>query len=79
MLNKTYNVPKDELEDVLNSLITNNNIYTDNKEVTVLSLNIFNINNIDYVDSLLCAYSKIEGLHIETYDKKLEKCLNNYK
>ncbi len=76
VLNKTYNVPKDKLETILVDFIGNINIYTDNKEVTILSLKIFNDKNIDFVDSLLCAYKKIENIHVETFDKKLIKCLN---
>lgn len=75
VLNKTYNVPKSEVAVTLKDLLTNTNIESDSKEVVSLALEIFESKNIDFVDSLLCAYNKISKLEIVTFDKKLNKCL----
>ena len=46
-----------------------------NKKVINKSLEIFALKNIDYMDSLLCAYNHVENVKIETFDKKLKKNL----
>ncbi len=75
VLNKTYNVPKDLLKNVLIDLLNNSNINVEAKDIIIESLNIFNEKNIDFIDSLLCAYGKILNYKIATFDKKLIKCL----
>ncbi len=38
------------------------------------ALRLYAEKNLDFVDSLLCSYSRVEGARIETFDKKLGKC-----
>jgi predicted nucleic-acid-binding protein len=47
----------------------------DSKEVIILAFEIFETKNIDFVDSLLCACSKVLKINVVTFDKKLTKCL----
>lgn len=75
VLNKTYKVPKNILSAVLKEFIANSNIHSDSKEVINLSLDIFESKNIDFVDSLLCAYNKILKYEIISFDKKLKMCI----
>jgi predicted nucleic-acid-binding protein len=78
VLNKTYNVPKTEVATTLKNLLESDNIEIDSKEVIFLALEMFASENIDFVDSLLCAYNKISAYKVVTFDKKLNKCLNGH-
>jgi predicted nucleic-acid-binding protein len=75
VLNKTYQVPKCEIANILKEFISINDIEVDSKEVLILAFEIFEIKNIDFVDSLLCAYSKVLKINVVSFDKKLNKCL----
>ena len=75
VLNKTYKVPKNEIANILKELISINDIEVDSKEVIILAFEIFDTKNIDFVDSLLCAYSKVLKINVVSFDKKLNKCL----
>lgn len=75
VLNKTYQVPKSEIANILKELLSSNTVEVDSKEVIILALEIFNTKNIDFVDSLLCAYGKLLKISVVSFDKKLNKCL----
>jgi len=70
-----YSISKIDISDMLISLISFDNISTLDDEVTVKTFEIFKEKNIDFVDCLLCAYSKNDT--IKTFDKKLLKCIEN--
>lgn len=53
-----------------------NNIHFESKEIVILALNIFENQNIDFVDALLCSYEKLKNFEIVSFDKKLNKCLD---
>ena len=38
-------------------------------------LDILKAKNIDFIDALLCAKSKILGYEVRSFDKDIEKCL----
>lgn len=75
VLNKTYQVPRSEIANILKELLSINDIEVDSKEVIILAFEIFQTKNIDFVDSLLCAYSKVLKINVVSFDKKLNKCL----
>lgn len=75
VLNKTYQVPKSEIANILKELLSMETIEVDSKEVISLALEIFGTKNIDFVDSLLCAYSKLLKINVVSFDKKLNNCL----
>lgn len=75
VLNKTYQVPKNEIANILKELLSLNTIEVDSREVINLALDIFETKNIDFVDSLLCAYSKLLKTNVVSFDKKLNKCM----
>jgi len=74
VLNKTYQVPKNEVTNILKELISYSNIEVESKKVIILALDIFETKNIDFVDSLLCAYSKLLNFNVVSFDRKLNKC-----
>ncbi len=76
VLNKTYKVPKKTVRLILQELLLNDNIQVDSKDVSNLAFEIFEVKNIDFVDALLCSYSKILRYEVVSFDKKLNKCMD---
>ena len=76
VLNKTYKVEKQKLRKILTDFTEVNNIHFESKEIVILALNIFENQNIDFVDALLCSYEKLKNFEIVSFDKKLNKCLD---
>jgi predicted nucleic-acid-binding protein len=74
---KFYKIDKNHVVKILEELLNHRNIKIQDKEITLKALYLFKINNIDFVDCLLCAYS--EKLDILSFDKKLNKCVKETK
>ena len=51
------------------------NISVSNKKIIKEAFEIFKTKNLDFVDCLLCAYSKKD--EIITFDKKLNRCIRD--
>ena len=75
VLSKTYQVKRKDIKDTLINLINRENIYINESTVIIKSLEIFASKNIDYIDCLLCAYHHVKNKKVETFDKKVLKCL----
>jgi len=74
VLGGIYNIPKEEISLKLITLLSQTNVSSlDN--IAIEALDIFIDKNIDFVDALLCAYSKNDK--IRTFDKKLLRCIDN--
>ncbi|MEA2029608.1 MAG: PIN domain-containing protein [Campylobacterota bacterium] len=73
VLSGVYKISKENIAFQLSELIRFKNINTSNQEVLLKALDIFQDKNLDFVDCLLCAYSKEDT--IITFDKKLNKCI----
>ncbi len=74
VLGGVYDIPQEEISLQLITLLSQENVNSlDN--VAIEALQIFVDKKIDFVDALLCAYSKND--EIRTFDKKLLKCINN--
>lgn len=73
VLEKVYKVPKKNIHEALSTLIRYPNIQTNNKDIFIQAIYIFQSMNIDFVDSLLVAYNHQTNATIYTYDKKLKK------
>ncbi len=65
-----YKISKEDIANQLIELISFENIITSNDDIVINSLKIFKDKNLDFVDCLLCAYSKQD--EIVTFDKKLK-------
>ena len=74
VLNGVYDIPKKEISLKLIELLNQENVNSV-EGITIEALMIFVDKNIDFVDALLCAYSKKD--EIRTFDKKLLKCIRN--
>ncbi|RBQ31013.1 pilus assembly protein [Arcobacter sp. FW59] len=72
-----YNIPKKDICEMLIQLISFENIQVENKSALIDTIKIFKDKSLDFVDCLLCIYSKED--EIKTFDKKLLKCIDTYK
>jgi predicted nucleic-acid-binding protein len=62
--------------DSLRNLLAYSNIATHDRSILVEALKVYSEIKIDFVDSLLFAYSKIGGHTVFTFDKKLNQMLD---
>jgi predicted nucleic-acid-binding protein len=69
-----YKISKQDIASELVKLVNFENISVSNLEIVQQALEIFKEKNIDFVDSLLCAYSRED--EIVTFDKKLNECIS---
>ena len=69
-----YKVSKPTISDVLSRFLILPTISTNNTPVAIEALRLYAEKGFDFVDSLLCGYSRIDGVIVETFDKKLIKC-----
>jgi predicted nucleic-acid-binding protein len=77
VLEKFYKIERSVIVDKLVKLIEMDNIYNFDKHFVLKALEIYKSQNLDFVDTLLCAYSEID--EIVTFDKKLLKCIDKIK
>ncbi|WP_270168162.1 PIN domain-containing protein [Paenibacillus sp. SYP-B4298] len=76
VLEKVYKVERVNIFDALQNLLTYSNITTHDKNMLIEALKVYSEIKIDFVDSLLFAYSKIGGHTVFTFDKKLNQMLD---
>ncbi len=77
VLNKVYNVEKNNIFNVILQLINMDGVYFQNKGTIELAFKTYSKRNFDIVDCLLFAYYKNENLDIRTFDKKLGKLIKD--
>ena len=73
VLLKVYKVERDDISNSLINFLKYDNIILNDKKDIIKSLKIFQTQNLDFVDCILCAKSK--QYEIKTFDKKLNKCI----
>lgn len=73
VLEKVYKIPKQDISNVLRILFGRNNIEFFDKKIILTSLEFYQKYNLDYADSLLITYNKVQNAEIITFDKKLKK------
>jgi len=69
-----YGVPREKIGSTLELFIASHDVSTNNRPVLLEALKLYTDKGIDFVDSLLCAYHRVDRHEIETFDKKLGKC-----
>lgn len=77
VLEKVYHVERLHIFDSLQNLLSYSNITTHDKNILSHALKVYSEIKIDFVDSLLFAYSQIGGHTVFTFDKKLNKLLDD--
>jgi predicted nucleic acid-binding protein len=73
VLVKFYKLPKSEVITDLKRLIVLKGVVGD-KVLLLEALNIINDRNIDFVDALICAKSRLQGYKKLSFDKDIKRC-----
>jgi predicted nucleic-acid-binding protein len=76
MLEKVHKVDRPLIYDSLSNLLAYSNISAYDRNILVEALKVYSEIKIDFVDSLLFAYSTIGGHTVYTFDKKLNQMLD---
>ena len=74
VLTKFYKLPKEEVIDDLKTILALNGVVNANKPILFETLNVLENKNIDFVDAMICAKSKLEGFGKLSFDDDLKKC-----
>jgi len=73
VLEKVYEIPRIEISEALRKLFEYSNIMLAEPMVIVESLQISEIENIDFVDAVLVSYHRVHNYVIHSFDKKINK------
>ena len=74
VLTKFYKLPKNEVIADLKTILALDGVVNNDKIILFETLNIIESKNIDFVDSLICAKSRLQGYGYLSFDKDLKKC-----
>jgi len=74
VLTKFYKLPKNEVINDLKTILALNGVVNSDKPILYETLNIIETKNIDFVDALICAKSKLQGFKKLSFDNDLKKC-----
>ncbi len=74
VLTKFYKLPKNEVITDLKTILSLNGVVNSDKTILFETLSILETRNIDFVDALICAKSKLQGYGKLSFDKDLKKC-----
>jgi len=74
VLTKFYKLPRNSVITDLKTILTLNGVVNGNKTILYEALNIIENKNIDFVDALICAKSKLQGFGKLSFDADVEKC-----
>lgn len=77
ILSKLYKISKKEIAEVLTEFLKIKGIKVQDKEVLLDAFKIFENRNLNFVDCLLCAYSR--KYQVVSFDNKLNKCIESFK
>ena len=74
VLTKFYKLPKQDVISDLKNILALEGVVNSDKIILFETLNLMDIKNIDFVDALICAKSKLQGYGKLSFDKDIEKC-----
>ncbi len=77
VLEKVYQVEREEIQNSLLELFSYNNIQVNDLEVITEALKFYVKKKLDFVDAILYAYYKVRKYNVYTFDKKLSKLLDS--
>jgi predicted nucleic-acid-binding protein len=77
VLNKVYKVDRESIRQLVCDILYVRNAVIPNMKIIESALQIFAMENLDFVDCILISYAKIEGYKIISFDQKLNKYYNN--
>jgi predicted nucleic-acid-binding protein len=71
-----YKASRQDISTVLTRFLMLPNVTTNSEPVLREALRLYAGKGLDFVDALLCGYSRIEGVQVETFDRKLKKMIS---
>ena len=74
VLTKFYKLPKEEVINDLKRILSLEGVINDDKLLLFETLSIIENKNIDFVDALLCARQRLQGVEILSFDNDIKKC-----
>jgi len=74
VLTKFYKLPRYDVINDLKRILSFNGVVNSNKTILYETLTIIENKNIDFVDALICAKSKLEGFGKLSFDEDVKKC-----
>jgi len=77
VLEKVYKVERVHIFNSLRDLLSYSNISMHDRSILIEALKVYSEIKIDFVDSLLFAYSKVGGYTVSLLARSLTKCLMN--
>jgi len=75
VLRKVYKYSKDEVIEMLSTIMSFKSVINEDKIILLEALNILKDKNIDFIDALLCAKSNLLGYEVKSFDNDIKKCL----
>jgi predicted nucleic-acid-binding protein len=76
VLEKVYRIDRDKIRLEMEYLLSCNNIKVANYDLVKDALRKYANSRLDFIDSILYGYAKIENAEIYTFDKKLINAIN---
>lgn len=77
VLKRVYSIERDIIKSSLFDFLSE--VQSNEIEVIKLGLTVYSEKNLDFVDCILYAYYKVKGYEVKTFDKKLQRLLQNVK
>lgn len=74
VLSKFYKLPIEEVINDLKRILSLEGVVNDDKLILFETLSIIENKNIDFVDALLCAKQRLQGMEILSFDNDIKKC-----
>ncbi len=74
VLTKFYKLPKNEVILDLKTILAMEGVINSNKSILHETLSLVESKNIDFVDALICAKSKLQGYGKLSFEKDVKKC-----
>lgn len=75
VLFKLYNVPREEINEIVSPVF--DEVEIEHKNVVLAALELYSSASIDFVDCILISRNKLIGEKVFSFDKKLNKRLQN--
>lgn len=70
-LQSFYKIPKDNIREMIEGIITTENLFVENYSIVLTALEYYTKSNIDFIDGYVISYMEEKGLkNIISFDKK---------
>jgi len=79
VLSKVYKIGRKEITENLFNVFFLDGVRVENEEVVFFAVAEYGDSNLDFVDELLYAHSRIRGESVKTFDEKLNKKIESLK